>query len=997
MSSKFWPVQFNHRPVRFSMPGFRAWWLLVTLILCGQMSITRAQTIQTLSNKAAASTETINLAGNWAFQIDSLDKGIQEKWFAKNLTGSIKLPGSMTSNGLGNDIKINTPWTGSIVDSSWFFKPEYAPYRVPGHIKVPFWLQPVKYYKGAAWYQKTVDIPAGWSGKHTELYIERAHWETTVWVDDQEIGMENSLSTAHVFDLSSVLTPGKHKVSVRVDNRVKDIHFGQNSHSISDHTQGNWNGMVGQLLLQAKAPVYIDNIQVFGDIHKKQARVLVTIVNKSQRKFNGHLLARADLLPANSSWQLKVVSNAKAAEIAIAADTGTTTQELIYSMKDNMKLWSEFTPNLYQLTVTLVDNGANGTGKTSSAKVGVSRSTALFGMREFVAKGTQFTINGQLTFLRGTLECAIFPKTGYPPTDIAAWLRIFKICRSYGLNHMRFHSWCPPEAAFEAADKMGFYLQIECASWANQDATIGDGDPLDQYIYAESNRIIRAYGNHPSFCMMAYGNEPAGKNHVQYLTDFVKYWKAKDSRRLYTTAAGWPIVAENDYNSTPDPRIQAWGGGLKSIINKDAPKADYNWSTIISKWQHPTVSHEIGQWCVYPDFKEIKEYDGVMRAKNFEIFQDKLHSNGMGQLADSFLLASGKLQALCYKADIEAALRTPGFGGFQLLDLHDFPGQGTALVGVLNPFWEDKGYITGKEYSAFCNSVVPLALLPKMVYLNSETLSVPVQIANFGASALKNVTPKWQLKDKSGKVLMKGQFEPQDIALGNAIAIGKIEQHLSSIKFPKQLTLAITVGEYTNSWQLFVYPASNPSINDAQILVTQQLDEAALNLLAKGGKVLLNLKQGSLKADKGGKIPIGFSSIFWNTAWTHGQPPHSLGILCNPAHPALNQFPTDYYSSWEWWDAMRHGSAIRLDKVDKNIQPIVRVIDDWVTARPLGLIFECRVGKGRLLVSGIDLTTDAASRPEARQLRYSLEKYMATDHFEPVVTVSSAKITSLYQ
>ena len=188
-------------------------------------------------------------------------------------------------------------------------------------------------------------------------------------------------------------------------------------------------------------------------------------------------------------------------------------------------------------------------------------------------------------------------------------MRIFRICRSYGLNHVRFHSWCPPEAAFVAADFSGFYLQIECgswaASWAKQGTVIGDGTALDKYIYDESERIVKAYGNHPSFCMMAYGNEPDGENQVQYLTDFVNYWKAKDTRRLYTTGAGWPVINESDYNSSPEPRIQLWGQGLNSLINSKAPSTDYDWSDIISKWKYPTVSHEIGQWCVYPDFKKI--------------------------------------------------------------------------------------------------------------------------------------------------------------------------------------------------------------------------------------------------------------------------------------------------------------------------------------------------------------------------------------------------------
>lgn len=930
--------------------------------------------------KEGSNPNEINLAGNWDFQIDSLDEGVDKGWFNLSLNDQVKLPGSMTTNDKGNDITINTPWTGSIVDSSWFFDSAYANYRKPGHIKVPFWLQPIKYYKGAAWYQKEVTIPDNWKGRHIEFIMERTHWETTVWVDDHKVGMENSLSTAHVYNLSKYLSSGKHRITVRVDNRIKDIDVGVNAHSVSDHTQGNWNGMIGDLLLVAKPLVYLEDVQVYPDVDNKQVKVRLKIINESDSATEMGLELQAALFS-----QGKVSKELPELEKSVAIQKDTSSLELTYAMGSAPLLWDEFHPNLYQLKVSLKP-------KESTAKDLTSQKKVQFGMRSFKTAGTQFTINGHKIFLRGTLECAIFPLTGYPPTDKDAWARIFKIARSYGLNHMRFHSWCPPEAAFQAADEAGFYLQIECDSWA----TVGDGKPLDKYLYEESNRIVRAYGNHPSFCMMAYGNEPSGKHLKDYLVRFVQYWQQKDSRRLYTTAAGWPVVSQSDYNSTPDPRIQSWAGGLKSIINAAPPKTDYDWRDITEKWQkHPTVSHEIGQWCVYPDFKEMKDYSGVMKAKNFEIFQDKLSENGLAGLADSFLLASGKLQVLCYKADIEAALRTPGFGGFQLLDLHDFPGQGTALVGVLSPFWKEKGYVTAQEYSEFCNAVVPLVRLKKMVWLNNETLEAKVEIANFGAAPLKGVQPEWTVADATGKILFKGEFDQTDIPLGNGIALGKIRQSLNGLDQAAALTLTVKVGQYKNAWQLFVYPAKLPKVQQVQL--TDQLDHKAIQALKEGGKVLLTLKKGTLREDKGGNIPIGFSSIFWNTAWTHGQPPHSLGILCDPENPALADFPTKYHSSWQWWDGMSHSSAIELDSVAKGLQPIVRVIDDWVTARSLGLVFECKVGKGRLVVSGIDLLSDAASRPEARQLRYSLMHYMASDQFNPPLKVPIEKITSLYQ
>lgn len=927
-------------------------------------------------NKQKISNDIIDLAGEWRFQSDIKDEGIAGEWFGKDIDDQIKLPGSMTTNNKGDDISVNTPWTGSIFDSSWFFKAEYAKYREPGNIKVPFWLQPVKYYKGPAWYQKDIEIPDTWKNKHLELFIERSHWETTVWIDKEMIGMENSLATAQVFDLSPKLTPGKHRLTIRVDNRIKEINVGPNSHSLTDHTQTNWNGLVGSLLIRARPLVYIKNVKLYPDIKNKQVMARVSISNNSGQAAKTTISLTVSVLDKQDNGLKSVLK-----EIDVPGKEVDI--EMIYPMGDNPLLWDEFHPNLYSMKVSLAN--------TTSSK---DEKLLLFGMREFKTEGTQFTINGKRTFLRGTLECAVFPLTGYPPTDVESWMKIYKAAKSYGLNHLRFHSWCPPDAAFEAADRSGFYLQIECSSWANWGSAVGDGAPVDKYIMDESERIVKDYGNHPSFCMLSYGNEPGGEHQEQYLTEFVKHWKAKDSSRLYTAGSAWPSIAENDYHVISKPRIQLWKAGLGSVINAQPPRTNYNWADTIAKWKVPVVSHEIGQWCVYPDFKEIKEYTGVLKAKNFEIFQETLTNNGLGQLADSFLLASGKLQALCYKADIEAALRTPGFGGFQLLGLYDFPGQGTALVGVLNAFWKDKGYISGQEYSRFCNSTVPLAKFPKMIYINNETLSVPVEVAHFGPSVLKGITPVWTITDNARKVLFKGQLSSKDISQGNAIQLGSINQSLNTITTPQQLLLTVSVGEFQNTWSFFVYPAVLPIIED-DVLITQQLDDRAIGTLNNGGKVLLTLKKGTLRDDKGGSIAIGFSSIFWNTAWTNGQAPHTLGILCNPQHPALQYFPTEYYSNWQWWDGMSHSNTIILDSVSKSLQPIVRVIDDWVTNRSLGLIFECRVGKGKLLVSGIDLLDSQAKRPEAKQLLFSLKKYMGSEKFKPFIKVDITKIQSL--
>ncbi len=920
------------------------------------------------------STTIIDLAGQWRFQIDSLDIGTTERWYSHDLSDMVQLPGSMTTNYKGSDISISTKWTGSIFDSSWYFDEKYAIYREQGNIKIPFWLQPGKYYTGAAWYQKKIEIPQDWEGQFIELFLERCHWETQVWVDDQKVGMQNSLATPHIYNLSEYLSPGTHTLTILVDNRIKDIDPGVNSHSIADHTQTNWNGIIGKMELRRKPEIHVEDIRIYPDVVQGKVIVHGKIMNFSDEEGIGKLNISTKLNnPGADPPKIHIDE-----ELEVSMNGADFSFE--FSLGDELGIWDETYPNLYTLNILLETKG------------NLDEQNINFGMRDFRTDSTWFTINGRPIFLRGTLECAIFPKTGYPATDVEEWERIIKVAKSHGLNHIRFHSWCPPEAAFVAADELGFYLQVECSSWANQSTTLGDGLPIDQFIYDESERIVKTFGNHPSFCLMAYGNEPGGGNHMNFLAEFVSYWKEKDNRRVYTGGAGWPVLMENEYHNIPQPRIQAWGEQLNSIINAEPPQTSFDWAERIKDLSIPVVSHEIGQWCVYPNFREIEKYDGVLKPKNFEIFQESLREKGLEHLADSFLLASGKLQTLCYKADIEAALRTPGFAGFQLLDLHDFPGQGTALVGVLDPFWEEKGYVSPEEYREFCNSTVPLARMEKRVFYNDEFFTARIEVAHFGDEELPYSVPFWQIRDRSNPVLFQGTFDTLHIPIGNCIPLGDLKIDLDEISQPSLLRLTVKINEFENGWDFWVYPKKNESVND--ILVTRLLDHKAITYLEKGGSVLWSIPESTKSENL--NDGIGFSSIFWNTAWTNGQKPHSLGILCNPDHPAFNEFPTEYHSNWQWWDAMTYSNAIILDDFPMDIQPIVRVIDDWVTNRSQALLLEVKVGNGKLLISGIDFFEIISQRPAGKQLLHSLKSYMAGNEFRPGTEMSVDQIQRIF-
>lgn len=918
---------------------------------------------------APKGTNVISLAGWWQFQIDPVDKGIEEKWFLRSLSDTIHLPGSMTQNLKGDDITLKTKWTGSIYDSSWFYNPRLAKYRMPGNLKIPFWLTPPKHYTGAAWYKKEVIIPADWKNKHLVLFLERAHTETRLWVDDTEIGMQNSLVAPHQFDLGNKLSPGKHQITLCIDNRVKAINVGPDSHSITDHTQGNWNGVVGKMELRAGDQTWLDEIQVYPDLKQKTAHIKIRVktertsvagtITLSAKAFNTTI---SQLIPAVSK---PVNIKDTVAEFSIDLPMGA-----------KMQTWDEFTPVLYQLTATL----RTADGSTDTRKLS-------FGMHEFKADGKTFTINGKPVFLRGTVNNCEFPLTGYPPTTEAEWDRIFKICREHGLNHMRFHSWCPPEAAFDAADKAGFYLHVEGPSWANHGSGLGLGRPIDQYIYDETNRMVKWYGNHPSFCMMAYGNEPSGKQ-VEYLTKFVDYWKAKDPRRLYTGAAvggSWPVIPNNEYMARAGARGLTWN---------QRPESYSDYSKQIAQFNVPFVAHEMGQYCAFPDFKEIEKYTGIYKAKNFELFQEDLKDHGMADEAEKFLMASGKLQALCYKHEIEKAMRTPGYSGFQLLSLNDYPGQGTALVGVLNAFWDSKGYITAKQFARFCNATVPLIRTEKFVYQNSETLKAQVELFNYSKPVTAALS--WKLTDAQHKVISQGVLDNKNYVMGNCQQAGNISVPLLKIKSPEKLNLEIAVPntQYVNDWDFWVYPATLPTVK-TDVYYTTALDDKAKEVLNNGGKVFLNA---SGKVVKGKEIIQSFTPVFWNTSWFKMRPPHTLGFVCDPKHPAFNDFPTSSYSEIQWWDILSNAQVTHLEDFPAAFRPIIQPIDTWFMNRRLALLFEAKVGKGSLMVSSADLSpTTGDDRPAAKQLYYSILKYMSSPQFKPVDKIAIDTIEDLFK
>ncbi|SFU65373.1 Glycosyl hydrolases family 2 [Pustulibacterium marinum] len=914
----------------------------------------------------AQTRDTLDLEGYWNFQTDISDVGITEHWYEQALSDSILLPGSIRQRGKGRKVTLQTKWTGSIYDSSFYFHPRLAKYRSP-EPKFPFWLTPKQEYLGVAWYSKNITIPKDWNHKQVQVFFERVHSESTLYFDGQLIASENSLVAPHVFDLTKYATPGKHRLTLRVTNDMKTVNVGPDSHSITDHTQGNWNGIIGKMKLIATPEITIENVQCYPNIKDKTATFAVLIksnnykTHKGTLRFSGHTVntSEENLTIPNTSVEYRFKGVADTLEFTVPL--GTT-----------LALWDAHHPTLYQFQVDLQEKKIK------------DHYTLTTGLRTVTTQERTLLVNQLPLFLRGTLDNAVFPLTGYPEMEVPFWVDLFKKIKSYGLNHVRYHSWCPPQAAFTAADLVGIYLLAEGPSWANHGTNLGTGRPVDAYIYEETKKMEYYYGNAPSYTFMAYGNEPRG-NQIAYLSTFNEYWKKRDPRRLYaggSVGGSWPVIPNNE--------IQVRGGARDLDWKNHQPQSIQNFSKEISSFHVPFVAHEMGQYCVFPNFEEIEKYTGVYQARNFEMFQEDLADHYMLAQANDFLMASGALQQLMYKYTIEKALRTPGYAGYQLLSLSDYPGQGSAIVGLLDAFWDEKPYTDKADFTTYCNEVVPLVQLKKFTFTNAEPIQFTPQISNYSGSSLHS-TIAWEITTKAGKVLAKGSLAETDIAMG-LNTFTPFTFNPSEITTATQLNFSLHIEDtpYHNSWNFWVYP-SKVTIPTPEFYQTDTLDVKAKQILDKGGKVLLTVNKTLLK---GTEIAQHFMPVFWNTSWFQMRPPHTLGMLVANKHPLFNDFPSAPHSDVQWWSLVNKAPVINLEDFPTDYKPIVQPIDTWFMNRRLASVVEVQCGNGTLLLTSFDLSNE--EDPVVKQFYAGVVRYMNSDAFNPTTKIPVSTIEKLF-
>ena len=587
----------------------------------------------------------------------------------------------------------------------------------------------------------------------------------------------------------------------------------------------------------------------------------------------------------------------------------------------------------------------------------------------------RFMAGGKPVFLRGKHDACVFPLTGHTPMDKASWINYFQRCKEYGINHVRFHSWCPPEAAFAAADELGIYLQPELPFWGTL-----EGEELLSFLRKEGLNIVRTYGHHPSFAMFSLGNELWGEKAV--MQELVAAFREAAPHILYTNGTnaflGWQGYVDGmDFMATARTRGESYGsydthvrtsfafcdamdGG---ILNHFYPGTARNFSEALEGVPMPVISHETGQFQSYPDYAQIDKYTGPLAPYNLMEFRHRLDLAGMADQAAAFHRASLRWAFELYKADVEMCLRTPGLGGFQLLDIQDYPGQGSAYVGILDAFMDAKGGIDPAEWRQFCSELVPLAEFDKYCWTEDEVFHAHVKVANY-----------------TGEDLVEGESE-YDIDR-------PVSELLDTLKAPARIDLKLaarTAGhEGVNTWPIWVYPAGNQP-DRSGITIVRKLDKTALKALEAGKKVLL------MPSDTTGTVGGLFQTDYWNYRMfkqiceSNGKPvsPGTLGILTDPAHPLFREFPTEGHTDWQWFPVLKASRPMVLDAL-RGYKPIVQVIDNVERNHRLGLVFEFAAGAGKLLVCCADLES-VLDYPEGRQFYKAVLDYMRSDDFRPSV------------
>ena len=867
----------------------------------------------------------------------------------------VTLPGTLDENSLGERDLGGKKWHPDVDTSRAIFQAEHGiATRLTRRVT----------YEGPAVFTRVTDWTPP-AGKRVFLECERSR-RLFLRLNGQEISPaeEGCVSAPYVFEVTGLLT-GHDAWALTCDNSYPGwphdaIVF---SSAATDETQTNWNGLLGYLRLRVEERVYLRALRVYP---------------------RGNVIDVCAEVDADAPWEdmLRLHSEALAAPAVLVCRGGAgVTQVWLRGLplRKDVRRWDLEEGNLYTMT----------------AHLGEAERTETFGIRDFGRQDGRLTLNGRAVFLRSEANCAEFPETGHEPMTEEAWRGVLLTYRSYGANTVRFHSHCPPEAAFAAADRLGMLMQPELSHWNPVDAF--SSAESQAYYRAELRRILRTLANHPSFVTLTLGNELQMKEDgAAFAASLLREAREMDATRLYATGSNnfygekGPNPADDFYTASnlgPLP-LRATCSGMTGWLNQCYPDMRTDYASTVAKARetgHPVFSFEVGQYEVLPDFDELETFRGVTEPVNYRIIRDKVEAAGLAGAWKQMVEATGELSLLCYRAEVEAALRTEGMSGISLLGLQDFPGQGTALVGMLNAHLQPKPFPFARpeRFRAFFRDVLPLALLPRYTYESTESLCAAIRLANYGKRALSGEMA-WTLAGDG--VSLHGALPAKTAPAGALTELGEVCIPLNAVTRPACLTLTLRMDGAENAYPVWVYPPVKP-VCPAGVHECRTLDDAALAVLASGGTVYL--APDSTSEALPNSIQAQFSTDFWSVG-TFPQQEGGMGQLIDAAHPLFASFPTESHTDWQWWPMANRRAFV----LPRPMQAIVAELDSYAYLRPMAQLLECRCHGGRLLLSSLGLH-ELQQYPEARALQQAVYAYLAAPGPLPAQEMTVEEVRAL--
>lgn len=886
-------------------------------------------------------------------------------------------------------------------------------------------------YEGEARISRKITVP-DYGTDRLFVLAERAR-ALRLLVDGEACAVfrQGTLSTPYIFELTGA-APGEHEFTFLSDNSYPGmpkaaIYY---SSAATDETQTNWNGILGECSMYTRPQNFIDSLRVYPRAVKKEEKnkaggyvldVCVELAPGAKKVYKdakiilqSEALAAGELEDTQTLTEIISYSGEGLAEAGTDKEENPKTMEIWFRdlpLRENVKLWDEDEGNLYEMAVTL-DNGMSAEDKGGSTAECRTR----FGIRSFGDNGSgRLALNGRAIFLRGEANCAEYPETGHPPMTIPEWKEMLLKYRSYGINFVRFHSHCEPEAAFAAADELGMLLQPELSHWDPKDA-FGTEESY-RYYRAELVDLLKTYANHPSFVMLTLGNELQAQDEGrERMRELVRTAKRMDPTRLYANGSNAfygeeGCDPESDFytsQSCKDVVIRGTFSGMRGYLNENYPSADRTYdeamAEIRKEYQKPVFSFEVGQFEVLPDFEELESFHGISDPVNLKLIKKRVEERGLLPTWEKYVEATGELSRLAYREEIEAAMRTRELSGISLLGLQDFPGQGTALVGMMNSHLEPKPYDFARpeRFREFFQECRILVKLPHYTYEAGERLIAEVEAANFGKENIEGVFC-WTLAGKKS-VSENGNCEPAEIKSKNTVIatgedteiticrpgsyteVGSLDIPLDFVEKNTALTLKVRIGDSISAYPIWVYRKTTP-VCPENVYETRAFDMKTREILQNGGRVYL-----SPDADKESlpnSIKTQFTTDFWSVG-TFADQEGGMGQLIDTEHPIFKEFPTDFHTDWQWW-IMATKRAVILPHPMKTI---ITEMDSYAFLRPMAQMIEFRCLKGKVLLSTMELHK-SQQYPEVRALQASIYTYLSGENFEPAEEITEEELSML--